>query len=133
MKCVGFHRVVLRVKDRDEAIKLWSGILGSDFGERRINEEINTRACSHPTMQMEVIAPLMPGNRIDKTLQAKGEGVEAIALKVENLDDAVKEMQAKGIRMIRRTEHGKRSEALFHPDDCGGVLLIIGEYPDPMR
>lgn len=56
------------------------------------------------------------------------EGVFALSLKVQNLDEATVEMEAMGYKQILRYEFGQIKEALFDTKKACGVLFELVEY-----
>ncbi len=59
-----------------------------------------------------------------------GEGIQHIALRVDNIEEALKELKEKGVRLIdekpRRGAGGARI-AFIHPKSTNGVLLELSE------
>jgi methylmalonyl-CoA/ethylmalonyl-CoA epimerase len=67
---------------------------------------------------------------VAKFIEAKGEGIQHIAYRVENIEEALAELKAKGIRLIdekpRKGAGGARI-AFIHPKETNGVLVEICE------
>ncbi|MEJ2724408.1 MAG: VOC family protein, partial [Deltaproteobacteria bacterium] len=65
-----------------------------------------------------------------KYIDARGEGVQHIAFRVENIEEALAELKAKGVRLIdqepRKGAGGARI-AFIHPKETNGVLVEICE------
>ncbi|HLO68669.1 MAG TPA: methylmalonyl-CoA epimerase [Holophaga sp.] len=65
---------------------------------------------------------------VGKFLEKRGPGIHHIAFEVDDVDAAVKELLAKGVRMIdkepRAGAHGARI-AFIHPAETGGVLMEL--------
>ena len=57
-----------------------------------------------------------------------GEGLLSIGLKVLNLDEAVAELEAKGVRCTARAERPGNRSAQFNPADAHGVWIELVEY-----
>jgi methylmalonyl-CoA/ethylmalonyl-CoA epimerase len=67
---------------------------------------------------------------VAKFIEAKGEGIQHIAYRVENIDDALAELKAKGVRLIDekpRKGAGGAKIAFIHPKETNGVLVEICE------
>jgi methylmalonyl-CoA/ethylmalonyl-CoA epimerase len=65
---------------------------------------------------------------VAKFIEAKGEGIQHIAYRVENIDEALAELKAKGVRLIDekpRKGAGGALIAFIHPKETNGVLVEI--------
>ncbi|MBP1724625.1 MAG: MmcG, partial [Deltaproteobacteria bacterium] len=59
-----------------------------------------------------------------------GEGIQHIALRVDNIEEALKELKEKGVRLIDekpRRGAGGAKIAFIHPKSTNGVLLELSE------
>jgi methylmalonyl-CoA/ethylmalonyl-CoA epimerase len=77
---------------------------------------------------VELLEPLDEGSSIAKFLKTKGQGIHHIALKVENIEDALERLKAEGVALIDEKprigiEGGKI--AFLHPKSTGNVLLEL--------
>jgi len=116
------HHVAILVKDLEEAGKLYSGLFGIEFSDPRESKELDIRSLMSAE-GIELVSPLSPDGAMSRTLDRRGEGVQLVALKVANVEEASAEMKSKGIRQVGGT--GKI--ALFHPGDLNGVLIELAE------
>jgi len=69
---------------------------------------------------------------VAKFIEKKGEGIHHLAIRVENLEEALEKMKALGLRMIDeqpRYGAGGARIAFVHPKTAGGVLLELSERP----
>lgn len=77
---------------------------------------------------LEYLESTDPEGPIGKFLEKRGPGIHHLAFEVDDVDAAVQELLAKGVRMIdktpRRGAHGNRI-AFIHPAETGGVLIEI--------
>ena len=67
---------------------------------------------------------------IARYLEKKGEGIQHVAFRVENLDEALAELKEKGIRLIDETPRkgaGGARIAFLHPKSTNGVLVELCE------
>lgn len=67
---------------------------------------------------------------ISRFIEKKGEGIQHIALKVENIEKALEELKQKGIQLIdEKLRLGARGAkiAFIHPKDTKGVLIELCE------
>jgi len=81
---------------------------------------------------MELVQDTEADGVISRHIEKRGEGIQHIAFEVENIDEALKELKAKGVRLIdeaaRPGAHGSRV-AFIHPKATNGVLTELVEYP----
>ena len=67
---------------------------------------------------------------VAKYIQARGEGVQHVAFRVENIDEALAELKQKGVRLIDqapRNGAGGARIAFIHPKETNGVLVELCE------
>jgi methylmalonyl-CoA/ethylmalonyl-CoA epimerase len=81
--------------------------------------------------ELELLEPLRPDSTVAKFLAKRGEGIHHLALCVEDIDAAVKELIGAGVRMIDtapRPGAGGKMVAFIHPEATHGVLIeLVGE------
>jgi len=116
------------VSDLDEALKLYRDILGlkvektEDFGGMKI------AFIPIGDTEFELLQPTDPNGALAKFLEKRGEGIQHIALRVDDVAKSLEELKAKGLRVIDekpRPGAGGASIAFFHPKSTGGILLEI--------
>ena len=77
---------------------------------------------------LEYLESTDPEGPVGKFLEKRGPGIHHLAFEVDDVDAAVQELLAKGVRMIdkvpRKGAHGNRI-AFIHPAETGGVLIEI--------
>ncbi len=123
MKVKGIDHVTIMVKDLEEARKRLGDLFGTEFGPPHANKPADVVLSSSP-LGILLGAPLSPDGPVARGIAKRGEGLGVLALKVDNIDEAVKEMEAKGVRcVVRHVDKG----ALFHPSDLYGVLIDLLE------
>ncbi len=120
-------RIVVAVKDLDKAKEFFSDLLEIDFDETLIDEEFDMRAV-YSLLGLELVDSTAPGSVIDKYVQAKGEGVFRVVIKVSNMDEAVKRFEDKGVRAVGELTIGGLREVAFHPKDLYGIQIVLAEY-----
>ena len=116
------------VSDLDEALKLYRDILGlkvektEDFGGMKI------AFIPIGDTEFELLQPTDPNGALAKFLEKRGEGIQHIALRVDDVAKSLEELKAKGLRVIDekpRPGAGDASIAFFHPKSTRGILLEI--------
>lgn len=77
---------------------------------------------------MEPLNPSAPGP-VAKFLQTRGEGVYMMAWEVDNVEKTVKELQAKGVRLINAEpeNRAKGIPVFIHPKSSHGIMIELVE------
>jgi methylmalonyl-CoA epimerase len=127
MKVESIDHVAIQVRDLQKAKRFFADLFGTKFTDLGEVEEMDVRS-SIDRLGIELIEPLTPNGVTAKSLERRGEGLTLLSLKVSSLEEAVAEMESKGIRLIGRIEHEKMKAALFHPKDIYGVMIELIEY-----
>lgn len=79
--------------------------------------------------QLELLEPTDPTSVIARFLEKRG-GLHHICVIVENIDEALRELKARGVRLIDETPRvgaGGCRVAFVHPQAAAGVLLELKE------
>jgi methylmalonyl-CoA/ethylmalonyl-CoA epimerase len=80
---------------------------------------------------IELLLATSPESPVAKYVDKNGEGIHHIAFEVEDIDSAVEELKAAGIKMIdekpREGAHGARI-AFIHPKATHGVLIELCQH-----
>jgi methylmalonyl-CoA/ethylmalonyl-CoA epimerase len=131
----GIDHIGIAVNSLENSIKFYEEVLGASLVHTEVNEEQNiSEAMLNLHGQIiQLLAPLSKQGAIHEFLIKHGEGVQQLALKVANLDDACIAARNNGITVIfpqhKRGTSNSRINFL-HPKDCGGVLLELVERAD---
>ncbi len=97
-----------------------------------IGIEQKVRVAFFPTgdSEIELLESTSPDGPIARFIEKNGEGIQHMALRVENIDATLAELKAKGVRLIDekpRYGAGGARIAFIHPKSTGGILLEISE------
>ncbi len=127
------HHVAVVVHDLDEALARYR-MLGFAGGEHFVIPEqaVDVVTLHAGAGWIELICPTDPDGPIARFLAKRGEGMHHVAYMVPDLERALADMEAAGVRLIDRAPrtgaHGWRI-AFIHPESCGGVLTeLVQEY-----
>ena len=124
-------RVGIAVKNLDSALEIYVKKLGFKIERIYINEieGVKTAVIRSGNCIIELIQPVSEDSPVAKFIEKRGEGVNYISLRVENLENAIKELRARGFRIIRETPTSieGRKYTFLHPKDTFGVLFEITE------
>jgi methylmalonyl-CoA/ethylmalonyl-CoA epimerase len=136
MKARKLDHVGIAVESVDEALKLYSGLLGLELKGSEVVEEQKVRTAFLPLgdTEIELLEATDPESPIAKFIANKGQGVQHLAFRVDDLEAALAEAKAAGIRLIDekpRYGAGGAKIAFLHPKSTGGVLVELCERSRP--
>jgi methylmalonyl-CoA/ethylmalonyl-CoA epimerase len=121
----------IAVKNLVESSKLYE-ILGiAAAGVEEVTEQ-KVKVAFFPLgdTEIELLESTSPDGPIAKYIEKNGEGLQHLALRVDNIDAALAELKEKGIRLIDekpRYGAGGARIAFVHPKSTGGILLELSE------
>jgi methylmalonyl-CoA/ethylmalonyl-CoA epimerase len=118
------------VEDLDPAIKLYERSFEMELVHRETVESQGVEAVLLDVGEghIELLAPLGPDTPVGKFLARKGPGIHHVAYSVEDIDKALEQAKAIGLKLIdespRTGIRGSRV-AFVHPAATGSVLTEI--------
>lgn len=120
----------IAVKNLEETIKFYQETLGLDLSGTEIVEQQKVKVAFLPIgdSEVELLESTEPDGPIAKYIDKKGEGIQHIAYRVDNIEEAIAEMKEKGVRMIDekpRYGAGGAKIAFCHPKSTFGVLIEL--------
>jgi methylmalonyl-CoA/ethylmalonyl-CoA epimerase len=132
MKILKLDHIGVAVKSIEEALKLYEGVLGLKLEDVETVEEQNVKVAFLPVgdTEIELLESTSPDGPIAKYIERKGEGMQHLAFKVESIEDALKALKAKGVRLIDETPRmgaGGAKIAFVHPKETFGVMIELSE------
>ncbi len=132
MKVLKLDHVGIAVKSLDETLKFYTDVLGLDLASVEIVEEQKVKVAFLPIgdTEVELLESTADDGPIAKYIERSGEGVQHLAFLVENIEEAIAEMQNKGMRMIDKMPRygaGGAKIAFMHPKDSYRVLVELCE------
>ncbi len=135
MKVLKLDHIGIAVKSIDETKKLYSDILGllHEGSETVEEQKVTTAFFPVGDTEIELLESTSPDGPIAKYLEKRGEGVQHLAFRVDNIEAALEELKAKGIKLIDekpRKGAGGAKIAFLHPKSTFGVLVEISERED---
>lgn len=132
MKVLKVDHIGIAVKSLDESLKFYQDMLGLDLQGTEVVEEQKVKVAFLPVgdSELELLESTEPDGPIAKFIDKKGAGLQHVALRVENIEEAIAEMKEKGVRMIDekpRYGAGGAKIAFCHPKSTNGILLELSE------
>jgi methylmalonyl-CoA/ethylmalonyl-CoA epimerase len=132
MKVLKVDHIGIAVKSIDAAKKLYHDILGLGYAGSETVEEQKVTTAFFPVgeSEVELLESTAPDGPVAKYIEKRGEGIQHVAFRVENIEAALAELKEKGIQLIdekpRRGAGGARI-AFLHPKSTFGVLVELCE------
>lgn len=122
----------IAVKDINEALKLYEGLLGLKVTDTEVVEEQKVKVAFFPTgdSEVELLQSTTPDGPIARYIEKNGEGIQHIAFRVDNLEEKLEELKSKGVRLIDekpRRGAGGAMIAFLHPKSTFGALIELCE------
>ena len=135
MKVLKVDHIGVAVKSIEETKKLYQDLLGMEHaGSETVTEQkVTTAFFPVGDTEVELLESTSEDGPIAKYLEKRGEGVQHIAFRVANIEEALAELKAKGIRLIDETPRrgaGGAKIAFLHPKATYGVLVELCERED---
>ncbi len=132
MKILKIDHLGVAVKSIDAGRNFWTDVLGLHFeGTETVSEQkVTTAFFPVGESEVELLESTAPDGPIAKYLEKRGEGIQHIAFRVENIEEALSELKAKGIQLIDekpRKGAGGAKIAFIHPKATSGVLVELCE------
>jgi methylmalonyl-CoA/ethylmalonyl-CoA epimerase len=118
------------VRGLDEALQFYRDALGLDVSATVDVPTEQVRAVFVPvgTASIELLEATSPESPIARAIERRGEGLHHVTLAVDDLQAALAQLKARGVRLIDETPrpgaHNSRV-AFVHPSSTGGVLLEL--------
>ena len=131
MKITRVDHIGIAVKSIAESLKVYEAMGLKSVGVEEVAEQ-KVRVAFLPIGEAEIeqLESTSPDGPVAKYIDKNGEGIQHVALRVDNLEAALAEMKAKGVRLIDekpRYGAGGARIAFVHPRSTGGVLLELSE------
>jgi methylmalonyl-CoA epimerase len=132
MKPTVVDHIGIAVRSIEESLKFWQDVIGIQcHGVEEVAEQkVKTAFLPLGDTEIELLEGTSEDSPVSKFIEAKGEGIHHIAIRVPNIEEALEELKAKGVRLIDekpRIGAGGAKIAFVHPKVSGGVLLEISE------
>jgi methylmalonyl-CoA/ethylmalonyl-CoA epimerase len=132
MKALKVDHIGIAVSNLDEAVKVYTEVLGLELAGTEVVEEQKVKVAFLPVgdTEVELLESTSPDGPIAKFIEKNGEGIQHIAFKVDNIEEAIAAMKEKGLKMIDETPRygaGGAKIAFMHPKSTGRVLIELSE------
>ncbi|MGC9975398.1 MAG: methylmalonyl-CoA epimerase [Syntrophales bacterium] len=130
MKIIKVDHIGVAVNSIEASLKFFANTLGLKLeGQETVAEQkVTTAFLPVGDTEVELLQSTAPDGPIAGFIEKKGEGVQHVAFLVDNIEAALKELEAKGIRLIDKVPRmgaGGKKIAFVHPKDTFGVLVEL--------
>ncbi len=125
----------IAVESIEESLKLYTDILGLTLEGTEVVEEQKVKTAFLPIgdTEIELLESTHPDGPIARFIQKRGQGIQHIAFRVDDIEKALAEMKDKGVRLIDekpRYGAGGAKIAFLHPKSTNGVLIELCQKED---
>jgi len=132
MKMSGtIDHIGIATNNLDEHTEFWQA-LGLIQGKDEVNEEQGVRIrffdSTENEARIELLEPIGKDTPIGRFISSRGEGIQQIAIRVENIESTIQTLTELGVLMIDREPKigaGGSKIAFIHPKSTGGVLVEL--------
>lgn len=132
MELSHIEHIGIAVKDIEESIKYYEGILGLKCYaiEEVKDQRVKTAFFMLGQTKIELLESTDPEGPIGKFIEKKGEGIHHLAFAVNGIESALNELKEKGVQLVDQNPR-KGAEGLdiafLHPKSTHGVLTELCE------
>ena len=119
------------VRSIEEALKVYRDALGLPLAHVQEVPEQQVRIAFLPIgdCEIELVEPTAADSGVARFLEKRGEGLHHICFEVEDIEAALRDLAARGLRLIdRQPRQGAIGRVAFlHPKSAHGVLIELVE------
>ncbi len=135
MEITHIEHIGIAVKSIEEQLPYYESILGLKCYniETVEDQKVKTAFFKVGNTKIELLEATSEDSTIAKFIEKRGEGVHHIAYATNNLDEALKEVESKGVRLIDKVGRPGAEGltiAFLHPKSTGSVLTELCEHPE---
>ncbi len=132
MKILKIDHLGIAVKSIDAGKAFWTDILGLPFeGTETVAEQkVTTAFFPVGESEVELLETTAPDGPVAKHIEKRGEGIQHVAFRVENIEEALAFLKENGVALIDpvpRKGAGGAKIAFLHPKATNGVLVELCE------
>ncbi|PKN18459.1 MAG: methylmalonyl-CoA epimerase [Deltaproteobacteria bacterium HGW-Deltaproteobacteria-6] len=131
MNILKVDHIGIAVKNLAESAKFYEMLGIKSTGVEEVAEQ-KVKVSFFPVgdSEIELLESTSQDGPIAKYIEKNGEGIQHMALRVDNIEAALAELKARGVRLIDekpRYGAGGARIAFVHPKSTGGILLELSE------
>jgi len=124
--------IAIIVPDIEQALDFWRDALGLELGHVEEVESQGARVAFMPSgdSAIELVQPTTDSSGIAKHLGKRGPGMHHICFEVDNIEETLARLKARGVRLINEEPvkgAGGKKIAFIHPKSASGVLVELSQ------
>ena len=132
MKILKIDHLGIAVNSIEDGKRFWTETLGLPFeGDETVAEQkVTTAFFPVGESEVELLESTAPDGPVAKYIEKRGQGIQHVAFRVENVEEALEELKAKGVQLIDQVPRigaGGAKIAFLHPKATNGVLVELCE------
>jgi methylmalonyl-CoA/ethylmalonyl-CoA epimerase len=120
--------VAIAVKNLDEGTKIWKD-MGFEIEYEVVKDQgVKVGIVHLGDSRIEILEPLNEDSPISNFLEKRGEGLHHLAVQVENIEEVLEDLKAKGYRLIDEKPKigaGGKKIAFVHPKSSKVLLELV--------
>jgi methylmalonyl-CoA/ethylmalonyl-CoA epimerase len=123
----------IAVKNLEETVAFYRQVMGLEVSSSEVFNGMKIAFLRIGDSELELLEDLTPDGAIARHVAKRGEGMQHVAYRVDDIEQALQDMRTKGIELIdERPRPGARNArvAFLHPKSTKGVLI---EFVEPQR
>jgi methylmalonyl-CoA/ethylmalonyl-CoA epimerase len=122
--------IAIVVEDIEATLGFWRDALGLELADIEEVPEQKSQVAFLPVgeSQVELVRPTTDDSGVAKYLQKRGPGMHHICFEVDDIEGALRQLKARGVRLINETPvpgAGGKRIAFIHPESTSGVLVEL--------
>ncbi len=130
-KIIKINHIAVAMPELENAIPFWQEQLGLTLNHVEEVPSQQSKVAFLPVgeSEVEIVCPTTEESGMAKYIEKRGPGLHHICFEVDNIDEMLAELKAKGVRLIDETakELPGRKMAFIHPKSSNGVLVELYE------
>ena len=134
IKVLGIEHIGIAVKSKDKISDFFENILGIEnpILEDVKDQKVLTEIFDTSKGKLEILKSTSNDSPINNFLEKRGNAVHHIALSVENIEEALKDLKSKNVKLIDQSPRiGAEGFkiAFIHPKATDGILIELCQKP----
>ena len=135
MKLRSIDHICIAVRDLEKARRIYEEDLGLELHTTYVAESEKIRVARYYVgeVALELMEATAPDSEVARFIEKRGEGFFLISYRVDDVDEALAELKAKGRQTVDEKPRqllGNRYAFIHHPRELCGVLteVLDGEF-----
>ena len=132
MRIEKIDHIGIAVRDLESALRLYTDVLSLKVTKVEEFKDLKVKVAFIPVGEvlLELVQPIGADAPLTKRIEAYGEGLYHLAYRVDNIDQALREIMEKGVEMrdtVARAGGMGSKIALSKPDTTNNVIIELVE------